>query len=249
QGAPDNTFIYMKLGSVPLLIMPYLGALKAWIYAPVFHLFGVSPLTVRLPAILLAAVTLLIFYRAIRDALGLILAVVTIWIILVGFGVIVDVTLPLLHFQPTKVHTAGLEVKWGALLSTLSGRAVAGFIFGNASEIIPYVPFWLIITDGFLGLGCLFLPMSDPVARENRRNGFFWLLVGFLIFIQITMTPQAGGPHHYSMIFPFPLLAFAFFAKSLYSQVASKYFRAFAAVIFGCAAMCIFFVNSHNTAI
>jgi len=347
QGAPDNTFIYMKLGSVPLLIMPYLGALKAWIYAPVFHLFGVSPLTVRLPAILLAAVTLLIFYCAIRDALGLIWAVVTIWImavdpanlfpsrldwgptvlmhffqavilalwfsyrknpqlwkpvmilgcfglgffdkfnfvwfllaftagiilcypaslltlwsslsrlarwlaiilILVGFGVIVDVTLPLLHFQPTKVHTAGLEVKWGALLSTLSGRAVAGFIFGNASEIIPYVPFWLIITDGFLGLGCLFLPMSDPVARENRRNGFFCLLVGFLVFIQITMTPQAGGPHHYSMIFPFPLLAFAFFAKSLYSQVASKYFRAFAAVIFGCAAMCIFFVNSHNTAI
>jgi len=83
QGAPDNTFIYMKLGSVPLLIMPYLGALKAWIYAPVFHLFGVSPLTVRLPAILLAAVTLLIFYRAIRDALGLIWAVVTIWIMAV----------------------------------------------------------------------------------------------------------------------------------------------------------------------
>src|SRR6266480_4457933 len=83
QGAPDNTFIYMKLGSVPLLIMPYLGALKAWIYAPVFHLFGVSPLTVRLPAILLAAVTLLIFYYAIRDALGLIWAVVTIWIMAV----------------------------------------------------------------------------------------------------------------------------------------------------------------------
>jgi len=343
QGAPDNTFICMRLGSVPVLIMPYLGALKAWFYSPISHVFGVSPLTIRLPTILLAAVTLLLFYRAVRDSIGSVWAAIVVWImavdpanlfpsrldwgptvlmhffqalilalwlsyrkepqlwkpvmilgcfalgffdkfnfvwfllafivgivlcypesaltlwssfsrfgrwlaiilILVGFGVIVDVTLPLLHFPPTKVHSAGLEVKWGALLSTLSGRAVAGFIFGNASGIIPYVSFWLIITDGFLGLGCLFLPMSDPVARENRRNGFFCLLVGFLIFIQITMTPQAGGPHHYSMIFPFPLLAFAFFAKSLYTQVASKYFRPFAAVIFGSAAMCIFFVNSH----
>src|SRR2546429_2354789 len=28
QGAPDNTMIHMRLGSVPLLIMPYLGGLK-----------------------------------------------------------------------------------------------------------------------------------------------------------------------------------------------------------------------------
>ncbi|PYI59565.1 MAG: hypothetical protein DMC59_05530, partial [Verrucomicrobia bacterium] len=159
-----------------------------------------------------------------------------------------DVTLPLLHFQPTKVHTAGLEVKWGALLSTLSGRAVAGFIFGNASEIIPYVPFWLIITDGFLGLGCLFLPMSDPVARENRKNGFFCLVISFLIFVQISITPPAGGSHHYSMIFPFPILTFGFFAKALYKEIASKSIRPLAAAVFGSAAMCIFLINSYNAA-
>src|SRR5437667_11379187 len=224
QGAPDNTFIYMRLGPVPLLVFPYIGALKAWIYTPIFRLFAVSALTIRLPVILIAAVTLLIFYRAMRRNLGAIWAAIVVWImavdpanlfpsrldwgptvlmhffqavilalwfsyrknpqlwkpvmilgcfglgffdkfnfvwfllaftagiilcypaslltlcsslsrlacwlaiilILVGFGVIADVTLPLLHFQPTKVHTAGLEVKWGALLSTLSGRAVAG---------------------------------------------------------------------------------------------------------------------------
>src|SRR5439155_6248259 len=42
-----------------------------------------SPLTIRLPAVLLAAVTLLILYRAMRDALGLIWAVVTILIMAV----------------------------------------------------------------------------------------------------------------------------------------------------------------------
>src|SRR5436305_13946762 len=65
QGAPDNTMIHMRLGSVPLFIMPYLGALKACIYAPIFGRFGVSALTIRLPSILFAAVSLLFFSRLI----------------------------------------------------------------------------------------------------------------------------------------------------------------------------------------
>src|SRR5205807_4666154 len=62
------------------------------------------------------------------------------------------------------------------------------------------------------------------------------------------ITPQAGGPHHYSMIFPLPLLALAFLAKPLYSQITDKNFQRLAAVVFGSAAMCIFIVNGHNTA-
>jgi hypothetical protein len=317
QGAHDNTFVYKRLGPMPVLIMPYLGALKAWFYFPIFHFFGVSPVTIRGPAILLAAVTLLIFYSAIRDTLGSAWAAITVWIMavdpanvfpsrldwgptvfmhffqavilalwfsyrkkpqlwkpvmilgcfglgffdkfnfvwfllafvvgtilcypeslqtlwcslptsarwlviiltLVGFTAMAYVVLPLFYgFQPTNVHTAGLEVKWSGLLTTLSGRAVAGFIFGNAGEIISYFTFWLIVTDTYLALACLLSPTSNSEARENRKNGFFCLVIGFLIFIQIAITPQAGGPHHYSMIFPLPLLAFAFLAKSLYSR-------------------------------
>jgi hypothetical protein len=83
QGAPDNTFIHKRLGTVPILIMPYLGALKAWMYAPVFRFFGVSPVTVRLPAILLAAVTLLILYCAIQGPLGAGWAAIVVWIMAV----------------------------------------------------------------------------------------------------------------------------------------------------------------------
>src|SRR5260370_14371019 len=83
QGAPDNTMIHMRLGSVPLFIMAYLGALKACIYAPIFRLFGVSALTIRLPVILIAAVTLLIFYRAMREKLGAVWAAIAIWIMAV----------------------------------------------------------------------------------------------------------------------------------------------------------------------
>ena len=79
-GAPDNTFIHMRLGPLPILIFPYMGALKGWGYVPIFRLFGVSALTIRLPAILLAAVTLLIFYQLMRVKLGAVWATITLWI-------------------------------------------------------------------------------------------------------------------------------------------------------------------------
>jgi len=344
QGAPDNTFIYLRLGRVPILIMQYLGALKAWLYAPIFRFFGVSALTIRLPAILLSAITLLIFYGAIRDAIGSVWAATVVWImaldpanlfpsrldwgptvlmhffqalilalwwsycrkpqfwkpmILVGcfalgffdkfnfvwlilafivgivlcyperirtfwssfskfshrlviaasivaFSSILYLILPLLHFQEIKAHLAGIYLMWVSLISALSGLAVAHFIFASPVEVNPYIPFWLIVTDTCLGVALLVSPRWAPAARENRQHGFFCLLIGFLIFVQIVITPQAGGPHHYSMILPLPLLAFAFFAKSLY-QITSKRLQPVTGVAFGIAAMCICVVNVHNT--
>ena len=88
---------------------------------------------------------------------------------------------------------------------------------------------------------------ENAEARENRKIGFFFLLIGFLIFVQIVVTPQAGGPHHYSMIFPLPLLAFVFLAQSMYSQIATRNLRRFAALLLVSAAICVFIVNLHNT--
>lgn len=48
---------------LPVMLMPYWGALKVYLQAPVFALWGVSPWTIRLPAIVLGAFTLLLFER------------------------------------------------------------------------------------------------------------------------------------------------------------------------------------------
>src|SRR6266516_5319472 len=174
------------------------------------------------------------------------MALITVLIVL---GAMLYFTLPLLlHFHPPRAHTAGLEVKWNGLVTTLSGVAVARFIFGSSSGMIPFAPFWLIVTGCYLAFACLFFPMSNDEARETRKDGFFFLVIGLLIFLQIVITPQAGGLHHYSMIFPLPRLAFAFLAKSLYTQLATKNLQRVAAVVLGSAAMCIFLVNGHNTA-
>jgi hypothetical protein len=342
RGGPDNSMIYARLGSVPLLIMPYLGALKAWLYAPVFWLFGVSALTIRLPAILIAAVTLLIFFQILKSHVGVIWATIAIWlmaldpanlfpsrldwgptvlmhffqaavlalwfsyrdgpklwklalicicaalgfldkfnfiwlilafvlgiascypdslknlwvscsrfaravagiVLLIGLGTTAFLILPIL-----RLHAASpppLNLKWNGLLSSFSGAAVAFQIFESDKWIISFVPFWLIVADCCLALACLFFLGQKAEARENRRHGFFLLLISFLIFVQILITPQAGGPHHYSMIFPLPLLAFIFLAQPLYRQLAAKTVRRFATLLLVSAAVCVFTVNLCN---
>jgi len=90
----------------------------------------------------------------------------------------------LLHFHPARRHTMSLQMKWDGLLSTLSGVAVAHRIFGDAALVIRFTSPWLIVVDGLLALACLSFPMLDAEARENRKNGFFCLLIGLLIFLQ-----------------------------------------------------------------
>ena len=68
-----------------------------------------------------------------------------------------------------------------------------------------------------------------------------------LIFLQLVVTPQAGGPHHYSMIFPLPLLTFVFLAQPMYTQIATKNLRRFAALLLILVAALVFGVNLHNT--
>ncbi|MGH9721457.1 MAG: ArnT family glycosyltransferase [Bryobacteraceae bacterium] len=55
---------------IPLMLMSYLGALKAWLYAPIFAIWRPSALSVRLPAILAGAATIWLFYRLVQKVSG-----------------------------------------------------------------------------------------------------------------------------------------------------------------------------------
>ncbi len=62
-GAKTDQFVALRIKGIPLMVMPYIGALKAYLYFPVFALFGASALTIRLPMIILAAFTLVMAYK------------------------------------------------------------------------------------------------------------------------------------------------------------------------------------------
>jgi hypothetical protein len=50
----------------PVMVKPYVGALKAYLYFPIFALFGVSPATIRLPAIFISLLTLALTFKLAR---------------------------------------------------------------------------------------------------------------------------------------------------------------------------------------
>jgi 4-amino-4-deoxy-L-arabinose transferase-like glycosyltransferase len=59
------------IGCVPLMqTLGYVGALKAWLHAPLFATLGVNVWTVRLPSILIGALSLLVLWWFARRELG-----------------------------------------------------------------------------------------------------------------------------------------------------------------------------------
>ena len=57
---------YRSWLGIPLMVFPYIGALKAWIYTPIFALFGVSAVSIRLPVVLISCGTLALGYTLVR---------------------------------------------------------------------------------------------------------------------------------------------------------------------------------------
>ena len=66
-GGKGPTFVQMRWGELPLFLMTYLGALKAWLYWPLFKLFGVSVWSVRLPVVILGAFGLFLLQKTLRQ--------------------------------------------------------------------------------------------------------------------------------------------------------------------------------------
>ena len=58
-----KTFISVKWHGVVLMVYTYIGALKSWLYIPIFKLFGVNPWSVRIPVVLILCINLYLSYR------------------------------------------------------------------------------------------------------------------------------------------------------------------------------------------
>ena len=58
-------FFSIRIGArdLPLMNMSYNGALKTWLYAPIFHFYPPSTLSIRIPAILLGCATVWMLWR------------------------------------------------------------------------------------------------------------------------------------------------------------------------------------------
>ena len=55
---------------VPLMLMSYLGALKAWLYSPIFHVFGTGVSALRAPVLLAGVASVWLFFLLLRRVAG-----------------------------------------------------------------------------------------------------------------------------------------------------------------------------------
>ncbi len=55
---------------IPIMILTYLGALKAWVYNAIFLIWAPSELSLRLPTLLLGVPTIWLFWKLLRDVLN-----------------------------------------------------------------------------------------------------------------------------------------------------------------------------------
>jgi hypothetical protein len=52
-GGVGDQFVALRIGGVPVMLMHYIGALKAWIWAPIFAIWDVDAASVRIPAVVI----------------------------------------------------------------------------------------------------------------------------------------------------------------------------------------------------
>jgi hypothetical protein len=158
--------------SVPLMLMTYIGALKAWLWYPLLRAFGPSVESLRLPALAAAAASVWLFFLALRRwvdpriaALAALLLATDVNYLLTSLYDWGPVALQHLFFM--LAISAGVR-GWWFVLGLSAGLA----LFDKAVSI------WLLA-----GLGVAFLIVFPRVvlrcARSPRRLGL--LTAGFLL--------------------------------------------------------------------
>lgn len=75
---PDNMFLWKSWHEIPVMVFPYIGALKSYLYMPIFSLFGVNIWSIRLPQIILICVSWFLLYKTLNLAFNKRLAILTI---------------------------------------------------------------------------------------------------------------------------------------------------------------------------
>lgn len=65
-GGVDDSFIHKRIHGIPVMLLPYIGALKSFLYYLVFKLFGVSVESIRIPVIVISCMTLWVGFQMVR---------------------------------------------------------------------------------------------------------------------------------------------------------------------------------------
>ena len=198
-GGVSDDFVHRRVLGVPFMLFPYIGALKAWVFYPVFQVAGVSVATIRWPAILLALVTLVVLHGVARRLVGPWWAAGSAW---------------LMATDPAFVYTSRLD--WGpvVLMNLCKAVALAGdFMLVDARDATAARrAAWLLAVALVLGF-------------FDKLN-FAWLIIGVAVATTVAYRREAARvvlAHRRALVAPAAtfLVAFSAMAVWLMAPVAS----------------------------
>ncbi len=188
-GGINDYFVHKRILGVPVMLMPYLGALKAFLYAPIFSVFEVSPASIRVPALIISAVTLLVSFALARHVLPLLGAVA-----LVG----------LMATDPTFIFASKLD--WGPIVLMMCLKMLALLFFWRLIETGMARFVWALTLVLFLGVydklnflwfvlalyGSAFVVYWRRMVdlARNHRSGFRASLAVMVVFIAAVSVGQ-----------------------------------------------------------
>jgi 4-amino-4-deoxy-L-arabinose transferase-like glycosyltransferase len=171
-GDVDGTFVDWKIRvfhrTIPLMLMSYIGALKALIYAPIFRFIGMNALTARLPVVLLGLASLILTYALLRRMLGTRTALVTLILLAADPSFIFSVKLdwgPVALMMVLKA--ASLYLLWRWLEGGNKGFLLAGsFLLGLG--VYDKITFTWYVVGLLIALPCCF--WRELKSRMNWRE-------------------------------------------------------------------------------
>lgn len=173
---------------IPMMQMSYLGALKAWIYAPIFSIWKPSQYSLRIPALVLGAVTIWLCYLLIRCLYNTTAAVI-------GSILLASDTIFLLttcfDWGPVVLQhlllVAGLLalVKWH--LSGSRSAFALGFACFGLALWDKALAGWTLIAMTMAGLVLFPATLRKYLTRKNVIAAFCWLCLGALPLIRYNL--------------------------------------------------------------
>ena len=169
---------------IPVMSMDYLGALKSWLYWPVFSVWQPGAWSMRVPVCVLSVVTLLLFVDVVRRvagrrvalAAGLILATDAVFVLINVF----DMTVCLLLLA-TVAFLNLLQRRLVGAAFLVAGLALwykAIFLFPLAAMLLAFaiayprdVRRWLTLRNVAVAAVCLVLGAAPLIAFNLARRG------------------------------------------------------------------------------
>ena len=133
-GSDSTWFVQQRLLGVPVLLMDYIGAFKAWLYTPIFALFGVSKFTIRAPMVLAFVFSVWLCLTLVRRYLNF-------WIASVAA----------LLFASEPVFALMARNDWGPV--AIAGLLRVAAVYGVLKVVESGATRWFVVTTGALCLG------------------------------------------------------------------------------------------------